>query len=168
MTAEEWRPIAGFPGYAVSNLGRVVSHRRGRPRDLRGGYTVSGYHTIGLWSGGRRRTRRVHQLVVEAFIGPRPPGSDVRHLDGDKTNNCVTNLAIGTRSENMQDLVRHGAHPQANKTHCPQGHPYDEVNTYVSPSGYRHCRPCARASKRAYRTRLAFRAASVKEVQISC
>jgi hypothetical protein len=36
-----------------------------------------------------------------------------------------------------------GAHNAA-KTHCPQGHPYDEVNTYLMPRGGRSCKQCAR------------------------
>lgn len=35
-------------------------------------------------------------------------------------------------------------HAQAKKTHCPQGHPYDEENTYVTPSGSRQCKTCRR------------------------
>lgn len=34
------------------------------------------------------------------------------------------------------------------KTHCPQGHPYDEQNTYRSPQGRRHCRACGRANSK--------------------
>lgn len=37
----------------------------------------------------------------------------------------------------------------AQKTECPQGHPYDSTNTYVKPSGYRECRICVRAANRA-------------------
>lgn len=40
---------------------------------------------------------------------------------------------------------------QRGKTHCPQGHPYDEANTYVSKQGNRACKTCQRqrnASKR--------------------
>lgn len=42
-----------------------------------------------------------------------------------------------------------------NKTHCPQGHPYDEENTYRAPTGGRMCRKCRNAQKRAYLRRKA-------------
>jgi hypothetical protein len=54
------------------------------------------------------RTRLVHHLVYAAFHGARDPGLDVRHLDGDPANNRPDNLAQGTRSENILDVVRSG------------------------------------------------------------
>ena len=33
-------------------------------------------------------------------------------------------------------------HPNSLKTHCPQGHPYNKENTYISQEGYRHCKTC--------------------------
>jgi hypothetical protein len=44
---------------------------------------------------------------------------------------------------------------EATKTHCPQGHPYDEENTYVyinkkTGRRSRHCRTCLRDRRRAY------------------
>jgi hypothetical protein len=46
--------------------------------------------------------------VLEAFIGPRPENCEVRHLDGDPSNNRLDNLAWGTKAENQADKVRHG------------------------------------------------------------
>lgn len=37
------------------------------------------------------------------------------------------------------------------KTHCPQGHPYDEENTYVAQRGDRQCRICRRERDRLWR-----------------
>lgn len=50
----------------------------------------------------------VHTLVARTFLGPRPPGQDVRHLDGNPCNNRVDNLAYGTRTENILDVYRIG------------------------------------------------------------
>jgi hypothetical protein len=52
--------------------------------------------------------RNVHTLVALAFIGPRPPGKQVRHLDGDCTNNYWKNLKYGTPQKNMDDRTKHG------------------------------------------------------------
>lgn len=145
MTAEEqWKPIPGFPGYFVSDAGRVVSHIRGQARELRGGYTGEGYRKVVLCNGEHRLGRKVHQIVAEAFHGPCPDGMEVRHRNGDKTQNAASNLRYGTRSENTFDQVEHGVHANARKTRCPAGHEYTPDNTYVSPRGKRMCRTCPR------------------------
>lgn len=128
--------------YIVSDCGDVISPR---------GRKLSPY--IGDRGGHLRvdlpgRRVFVHQLVAEAFIGPRPDGQEVRHLNGDPADNRVQNLAYGTRSQNVADAIRHGtyrnaiAEKNAEKTHCPRGHEYDDSNTYLAPSGRRFCRAC--------------------------
>jgi hypothetical protein len=150
MTKEEWRPVEGFPGYEVSNLGRVVSEKRGERREIRGGLAGSGYRKVALISpDGHRYGKKVHLLVAEAFIGPRPEGLIARHLDGDKLHNAADNLCWDTYSENGLDQVRHGVHANANKTHCRRGHEYSDANTYVTPRGKRMCRTCPREAYRA-------------------
>ncbi len=98
---EAWLVIPSSPSYLVSSEGRVWSVAGGRlvtqSRDNHG------YWRVSLRSGGRNVTRRVHTLVAEAFIGPRPAGQHVRHLDSDQDNNTLLNLLYGTASENEQD-----------------------------------------------------------------
>ena len=163
---ENWRAAIGFEGrYEVSDLGRVRSLPRPRVRAARllaANPGDNGYPIVSLRRDGQGHSRRVHVLVAEAFIGPRPPGQVIRHLDGDSLNNSLTNLAYGTPSENIKDQVRHGTHPFAKKTHCPQGHAYDEANTYyvAARPRSRYCRACFRDHRD--RRRAAQRAAGVK------
>lgn len=165
MTAEEeWRPVPGAPGYEVSNFGRVVSYRWGYRRERRPWLNKGGYLTIDLRTReGVRLTRTIHRLVAELFIGPRPPGLETRHLDGDKSNNFVANLSYGSRSRNILDQVAHGVHNQATKTRCRNDHPYNDVNTRHLADGSRECKICRRETKRRYLVRQALRAASVEE-----
>lgn len=159
MTAEEWRQIAGYPGYLVSSHGRVVSTRRWRGqtnRELVGALTQHNYRSVQLCRQGDRPKRHlVHVLVAEAFLGPRPVDMPhTRHLDGDPLNNAVWNLLFGTASENAHDRVQHGTHNMARRTHCPLGHAYTEANTY-RPAGRadrRACRTCRRERSRAHKT----------------
>lgn len=106
MTEEIWKPVVGFEGlYEVSNLGRVRSFARGaKGRILRPGKSSGGHFSVVL---GRGNTRTVHSLVADAFIGPRPPGREVRHKDGKHLNNVNTNLEYATRSRNTQDKKWH-------------------------------------------------------------
>ena len=117
---EEWRPVVGYEGsYEVSDLGRVRSldrviiqnSRYGNPhahpvkgRLLRPGRSASGHLSVSL---GRGNSRFVHTLVAEAFIGARPAGMKVRHLDGDEANNRRDNLTYGTHGENGRDKKDH-------------------------------------------------------------
>lgn len=100
--------------YSVCNDGTVLSYaQRDQGKPLKGAMTAAGYRSVGLYAeeGGKSQTHLVHRLVCRAFHGPPPSNehTDVRHLDGDKANNCASNLAWGTRSENMRDVVRHRA-----------------------------------------------------------
>lgn len=169
MTAEEWRPVVGFPRYSVSSNGRVVSYCKPEPRILRATRPAKGYPQVVMHPGGGvGATRNVHQLVAEAFLGPRPaPGCEIRHLNGDSLDSRLCNLAWGTASENARDKRLHGTDHNVTKTHCPKGHPYDAENTYCTPSRptHRYCRACSRATaaerQRNYRIRQSFRAAGV-------
>ena len=109
---EVWVALPDCPSrYAVSNLGRVASVLHGKVRILRGTPVGKGYLSVGIYpfAGSSADTRLVHRVVVEAFLGsaPSPEHTDVRHLNGDGTDNVLHNLRWGTRSENMKDVIQH-------------------------------------------------------------
>lgn len=118
---ERWLPIAGHEGrYEVSDQGRVRSLRMvngvvDRPRKypliLAASLDGRGYPTVTLAKCNAKETRRVHVLVAETFLGPRPFGFVVRHIDGDSLNARLANLAYGTPAENEADKVAHGTRP---------------------------------------------------------
>ena len=120
-SAETWKDIPGYEGrYQASDQGRVRSVDRfvrcGRNgagiRLLKGRvlrpaanrYNPHLYVVLGHGAAGSP----VHRLVAQTFLGPQAPGQDVRHLDGDAKNNRVSNLAYGTRTENIIDVYRIG------------------------------------------------------------
>ena len=118
MATEIWKAIGEAPAYEVSNLGnvrRVVPDKLGRmgPPMLATPLNDKGYRHLNLHFGGRQHLRRVHHLVCEAFHGPRPSlKHQVRHLDGNKTNNNAENLAWGTNGQNSLDTVANGGGAQ--------------------------------------------------------
>ncbi len=57
---------------------------------------------------GRGNSRCVHELVLLAFVGPRPAKHDGRHLNGVPSDNRLENLSWATRSRNNQDKKWHG------------------------------------------------------------
>lgn len=156
----EWRPVPGFEqDYRVSDEGQVWSRPRKTTRGgiLRAKVSKRGYLTVALSSGGHQKTYAVHRLVALAFLGKRPDGQEVRHLDGDRLNPQLSNLVYGTSTENHLDKRRHGTDHNAAKTHCPKGHPYSGENLRITPTGRRACRACNRIRKLAeyYRNKAA-------------
>lgn len=101
--AERWAYVPGFEyWYAVSTLGRVWSY--GSRKLLKPGRMSGGHWSVAL---GRGNTRCVHELILTAFVGPRPPGMVSRHLDGDHDNNQLSNLEWATYSRNALDKKWH-------------------------------------------------------------
>lgn len=109
----------GHPGYRVGDDGSVWSRWRkkglGRGRGttyvlgeewkrLRPHLRDDGHYQI----NPGETIRYVHHLILEAFVGPCPPGLECCHGDGDGTNNALGNLRWDTHQENAQDRVRHG------------------------------------------------------------
>lgn len=131
IVTETWRPVVGHAEYEVSDLGRVRSLDRSwqqrsrggtfythmkRGQLLRPGIASNGYPTVAL---GRGNTRTVHSLVADAFLGCAPEGCEVRHKDGNRKNPCLDNLEYGTRTDNINDAVKHGTWMSAERAkHC--------------------------------------------------
>lgn len=126
MKSEIWKDIPGFEGrYQVSDQGRVKSLRHpvqiSPGKDGRKGYVkyvserILSPGTGGNPGAGKHasvsfslkgRTYSVHQLVMLAFVGPRPEGMEVCHSNGNGLDNRLENLRYDTRVENCRDIFR--------------------------------------------------------------
>lgn len=154
---ETWAPIPGYEGsYEVSDHGRVRALDRvtDRGRKWRGRMMTpyamrNGYMSVTLWKDGKQKSHLVHRLILSAFVGEPPAGTEALHKNGLRSDNALANLAWGTHSENQFDQVEHGTHAHASKDTCPAGHPYDDENTYIYPGRpHRGCRKCRREHMR--------------------
>lgn len=116
---EEWKAIPGYEGfYSVSNLGRVraeqrqvtgkMSSIRTLPQKLMTPTNNDGYLQIRLSRNKSSICRKVHVLVMMAFIGPRPDGMDVAHKNGIRNDNRLENLRYDTKTGNCADKKLHG------------------------------------------------------------
>lgn len=116
-TGEQWLPIHGFPGYEVSDLGRVRSYRKpGTSKELRASPKLlkpsdkGGAMKVTFWENSRPFYKTVHRLVVDAFGEQKPNDGKnyvIAHWDGDYTNNHISNLRWATYRENFKDFERH-------------------------------------------------------------
>lgn len=160
VQTEQWLPIAGYEGsYEISNFGRVKSLARpslNRPnrmikeriRSTNIGW--KGYIEITLRNGKKTKRCRIHVLVAEAFIGPRPDGHETRHLDGDPSNNTVSNLEYGPPLQNCHDSKKR--YPDK----CTKDHDLTiEGNIYrrKDQPGIRICKICHNERQKKYHGR---------------
>lgn len=119
---EEWRPVPDYETlYEVSDHGRVrsIAARRGTSagRILKGRRTTDGYLKVILRDLGRDCSFFIHRLVVAAFRGNILPDKEIDHIDGDKQNNCLTNLEAVSKLENMRRSFAKGRNIVKGSTH---------------------------------------------------
>lgn len=122
----EWHPIPDHPGYYASRDGqigsayRVVRGKRVGPSNyqignsietvLKQGYCkhINGVLQVGLFVNRKRRSRRVHTLILAAFVGPCPEGMVAWHKNGNRHDNRLENLVYGTRKEMIDAALERG------------------------------------------------------------
>lgn len=116
-----WKEIPNYAGYEVSTEGQV---RSWLPRNGKGCYTQtkvptvlkaskfsdSDYIRVSLRCPTRNKhvTRKVHQLVLETYVGSAPHNHVVMHINDDTTDNRLSNLKYATSQENSDDMVKKG------------------------------------------------------------
>lgn len=105
------------------------------------GWTTAGGY--GLVKDATRKTRRAHRYMYELAVGPIPPGLTLDHLC--RVPACINPAHLEPVTMRTNTL-RGDTLPanNARKIACPQGHPYDESNTWTDSRGKRNCRECNR------------------------
>lgn len=117
VMSEVWKDVVSCGGmyigkYQVSDRGSVRAHPDGKGQGLKPGRILfqskddRGYPQCQLYMDQKAKTLKVHRLVAEAFLGNRPDGATVNHIDGVKENNTVENLEWLTRGDNVRHAYR--------------------------------------------------------------
>ena len=104
------KPIAGVPNNFCRSDGSIWYRARKGPS--RGKFlkrktfkSNAGYATLGIGYGDNRKTRTVHILMLESWVGPKESAEfECAHFDGDKTNNAIDNLRWA-RKGSFSDVV---------------------------------------------------------------
>lgn len=84
----------------------------------------SGVVSVRISLNNKQKLATVHSLVAECFIGPRPEGLQIDHIDGNRANNHKDNLEYVTPKENIQ---RAWANGQCKPSRKPEFHPKVEL-----------------------------------------
>lgn len=87
------------------------------------------------------RAQSAHRCAYELLVGPIPDGLEIDHLC--RVRNCVNPDHMEPVTHRVNVLRGMGSSAKrARQTHCKNGHPFDEKNTYMRPDGRRACRAC--------------------------
>jgi hypothetical protein len=97
-------PIPGFLDMTISEDGRIWRNGKLKSTPV----AKNGYRVVVNSVNNKSVTNTVHTLLALTFIGPKPEGHEVLHINGDRLDNRLCNLRYGTRWENMQDSLLHG------------------------------------------------------------
>ena len=141
---ELWRPLIAFEElYEISNFGKLISKSRKlkqRNRETGNKFKDANLVTPRIHNGGylrysvRRKDYYIHRLVYEHFVGKIPEKYDINHIDGNKTNNHVSNLELANRRANHIHAIHNGL-VHKNKTSkyvgvCRGGHKNKRWSAY--------------------------------------
>lgn len=97
------KEIKNFPGYAITDDGKVISYKFKKPRVMKTWLQKSGYENIKLCKENHTYHFLIHRLVAEAFI-PNPNNlPEVNHKNKIRNDNRVENLEWCSRKENLYD-----------------------------------------------------------------
>ena len=99
-----FKPIPTLPLYEINEDGVV---RNKETLHIKKPNLCLNYPRYSFWVDGKSTPIALHILLMTTFVGP-SNGQVVRHLDGDPTNNCLSNLAYGSYTDNQLDTVAHG------------------------------------------------------------
>jgi hypothetical protein len=114
LAAGRWKPVGFGWGdiYEVSSLGHV---RRIGSNALIGTVSGNGYVRVQLSRAGTTETFLIHKLVADAFIGPRPDGHHIDHINGVRDDNRFVNLRYCSPQQNISYTVERGANAVADR-----------------------------------------------------
>lgn len=99
--------VLGYEGkLLVSKKGDVYSYVDGEVYKRKKVLTQRGYETVMVRVNRKRVNLRVHTLVLEAFVCPRPKNYQANHINGNKSDNSLENLQWVTPAENQAHAIR--------------------------------------------------------------
>jgi len=144
MNMDEYCPIAGYEDlYGISKTSEVISFKT---KNNLCPSIINGYKELSLWKNSKPKHFYVHTLMAITYLEKTSAKrKEVDHVDGNKLNNCITNLRFVTRSENMKNACRNNKNmfntnkKSVNKLDCDGNvlEKYDSIASAAADTGLR-------------------------------
>lgn len=116
-------PIPGLDGYLIDDNGTVWSNKAGQgnrwkePHIIKAWTDKKGYMHVTLRPDSGKKRFSVHVLMMISFVGERPANATISHLDGNPSNNHISNLAYMSHSDNVNQRWEHNTMIYGKKSH---------------------------------------------------
>lgn len=132
-----WKPIIELEGkYEVSDNGIVRNVKTNHIKKQKLSSNKK-YLQASFTKKGKSKFITIHRLMAWAFFGKQKKGIEVRHLNGDSLDNRIANLAYGSKSDNMQDSIRHGTFSMSEWHPCAKLTKEQVCEIYLSTEHYK-------------------------------
>ena len=149
MLKEKWKEIKEFPGYEVSNLGNVRCFRNSQGkitknfRILKPLLNKDGYYYVDLYNNRKQHHKRIHRLVLNAFVGEQP-NLVANHINGNKLDNKLSNLEWVTPKDNSTLASKQGLYKTKPIQIIETGETYSSIKDcakaiHVDPADISNC-----------------------------
>lgn len=134
---EAWREIPGFPRFIVSDRGNIRVWRDNMAFPIQSRSDKDGYRIVTIWNRKRYYTKKVHRLVLEAFVGPCPEGYVCDHINTVRDDNRLGNLRWVSQRDNCRNpLSRDNRTNHGNRVRCVEtGKEYVSVSAASRDTG---------------------------------
>jgi hypothetical protein len=134
-----WNLITDFPAYRIHDTGLIESCYKPKSsiqgdmwREVKPIYDKScGYLIVTLCHKGVRKNKRIHRLLMEAFVSNPRNCAHINHIDADKLNNNLSNLEWCTPKENSQHALKAGLYQATFDAQSVAVQMFDLQNTYL-------------------------------------
>lgn len=112
----EWHFVPGYPDYEINLSTHDVRHKQ--TRQLRNVIVSDGYKRVSLKNKKDQCPVKIATILGNILFGPLGDGVVIRHLNDDRTDDRLCNLAVGTPCDNVEDAIRNGKGPGQSHKNC--------------------------------------------------
>lgn len=134
--SNKWRDVPGYEGLYQCCAGGLIRSLKGNGRLMKTTRHRDGYDKLNMRDrNGKQRTFHVHTVIALTFLGPRPVGFFIDHIDGNHEHHAARNLRYVSPRDSSLNRKRAGESSQATGEPCVYRHGRGGFFVRVNPNG---------------------------------